>query len=149
MVEARYIKHLWEKEGKSLRDISRATGLAFQTVRKYAYMENWNCGRQPNVSPEQHPVMQDYIPIVDEWLEYDKKQPRKQRHTMTRIFHRLQEEHAYRGSYSSVKRYVRKKKYLMKQTEEGFLPLSQPQGHAQLDFGKFKYNTASGGEGKA
>ena len=27
MVEARYIKHLWEEEGKSLRDISRTTGL--------------------------------------------------------------------------------------------------------------------------
>jgi len=149
MEEARYIKHLWEKEGKSLRDISRTTGLAFQTVQKYAYMENWNRYHQPNVSPEQHPVLHDYIPTIDEWLEDDKKQPRKQRHTMTRIFHRLQKEHAYAGSYSSVKRYVRKKKYLMKQTEEGFLPLSQPQAHAQLDFGKFKYYTAAGVEGKA
>jgi hypothetical protein len=39
--------------------------------------------------------LQDYIPIIDDWLEIDKKQPRKQRHTMTRIFHRLQEERAY------------------------------------------------------
>jgi transposase len=149
MEEARYIKHLWEKEEKSLRDISRTTGLAFQTVQKYAYMENWNQDRQPNVSPERYPVLQSYIPIINEWLEDDKKQPRKQRHTMTRIFHRLRDEHAYTGSYSSIKRYVRKKKYLMKQTEEGFLPLSQPQAHAQLDFGKLKYYTALGGEDKA
>jgi transposase len=139
MAEIEYIKHLWEEEGKSLREITRITGLSFQTVQKYAYMEKWSEEKPPSVSPGNYPVLGEYIPIIDEWLEADAREPRKQRHTMQRISDRLRDEHGYTGSYSSVKRYVRKKKYLMGRTSEGFLPLEQPKGHAQIDFGAFKY----------
>jgi len=139
MAQAQYIKHLYENEEKSLREIARITELSFQTVQKYAFQSNWNANHLPNTEPERYPVLGKYIPIIDDWLEEDIRQPRKQRHTMIRIFHRLQKEHSFEGGYTSVKRYVRKKKYLMKETAAGHLPLSQPMGQAQVDFGEFKY----------
>lgn len=140
MAEILYVKHLWEQEGLSLREISRKTGLSFQTVKKYAYAENWNEEHKPDITPEKHPVLGGFISSIDEWLADDVRQPRKQRHTMMRIHNRLRDELGYTGSYSSVKRYVRKKKYLMGQgAKEGYLQIEQPQGHAQLDFGDFVY----------
>jgi len=139
MAQAHYIKNLYENEEKSLREISRITELSFQTVQKYAYQSNWNAEHLPNMDPERYPVLGKHIATIDDWLEEDKRQPRKQRHTITRIYHRLQKEFGFEGCYSSVKRYVRKKKYLMHESVTGYLPLSQPMGYAQVDFGEFKY----------
>jgi len=140
MAQKQYIKHLWEEEGKSLRDISRRTGLSFQTVQKYAYQDDWTPEEavEKEVTPERYPVLGPYLRIIDQWLERDLKEPRKQRHTAKRICDRLQEEHGYRGGYTSVKEYVRKRKRLMHETG-GYLPLGQPKAHSQIDFGQFKY----------
>ena len=148
MAQQKYIKHLYEVEEKSLSDIVKITGHNYRTVRKYAQQDNWNEDRLPNVKPECHPVMRDYIPIIDEWMEGDRKIPRKQRHTASRIYERLVDEHGFTGSYSSVRRYVRKKKYHMKMTSNGFLPLAQPKGHGQVDFGEFIYYDGTGTEQK-
>lgn len=139
MAQKQYIKHLYENEEMSLREIARKTKLCFQTVQKYAYMENWSPENLPNVNANNYPVLKDYITIIDSWLEDDIRQPRKQRHTVKRIHERLKKEHQFSGSYGSVKKYVRKKKYIMHQSNEGFLPLSQSIAHAQIDFGSFKY----------
>jgi len=61
-----------------------------------------------------------------------------------RVYHRLQDECGYIGSYNSVKRYYNYKKEQMKQYRESFLPLAHPPGHAQIDFGDFKYYDALG-----
>ncbi|WP_145061812.1 hypothetical protein [Adhaeretor mobilis] len=65
-------------------------------------------------------------------MEADRKAPKKQRHTATRIFHRLRDEHGYPGGYTSVRTAVREWK---RSTQEVFLPLSHPPGQAQVDFG--------------
>jgi len=141
MAQKQYIKHLWEEEGKSLREISRQTGLCFQTVQKYAYQEDWTPeqAKEKASNPDKYPVLGPYLKIIDEWLENDRREPRKQRHTAKRIFHRLQQEHGYLGGYSSVKQYVRKCKRLLYEGNVGYLPLGQPKGHSQIDFGQFKY----------
>jgi len=144
MAQKEYIKHLFENEEKSLREIARITKLSFQTVKKYAYMEDWNDNQLPNVTPSRYPVLEAFIPLINQWLQEDLKQPRKQRHTVTRIHHRLMKEHDFTGSYSTVKKYVQKKKFLMKQRSDGYLPLAQPKGHAQIDFGSFKYFDTKG-----
>ena len=118
MAQIQYIKDLFENEDLSLRKISRRTNHSFNTVKKYAYQENWGEGELPNLEPESYPVLGDFIPIIDEWLEADRKVPRKQRHTMWRMFCRLRDEHGFTGSYSSVKRYVRKKKFTLSWKEE-------------------------------
>ena len=149
MAQVNYIRDLYEKDGLSLREIAKQTRKNFRTVQKYAYQDNWNKKELPKSETEIYPVLGKYIPVVNEWLEEDEKEPRKQRHTVKRIYDRLREEEGYKGSYSSVKRYVSKKKEAMKKYRESFLPLAHPPGWAQVDFGKFKYydglNTAQKG----
>jgi transposase len=148
MAQAQYIKHLWENEEKSLREIAKITDLNFRTVQKYAKRDDWTEDTPP-VSEPKYPVLQDYLPIIDEWLEGDLKEPRKQRHTAQRIYNRLVKEHGFQGSYSSVRRYVQKKKAKLRQKLAGYLPLLHPPCHAQIDFGEFKYLDAHGVAGTA
>lgn len=148
MAQQQYIKDLYENEEVSLREIARRTKLSFQTVRKYAYKEDWNEEKLPNLEAEHYPALEKYIPTIDEWMEQDRKVPRKQRHTATRIYTRLQEEQGYQGSYSTVKRYVRKKKLMTKLASEGYLPLAQPCGNGQVDFGESIYYDEKGQEQK-
>ena len=148
MAQIKYIKDLYENEEASLREICRITGHSFETVRKYAYQENWSEDNLPDTEPTSYPVLGKFIPIVDSWLEADRKVPRKQRHTAWRLFCRLRDEYCFRGSYSSVKRYVRKKKYVMKVQSAGFLPLERTPGCGQVDFGEFLYYDAGGQEQK-
>ena len=146
MAQQQYIKHLYEVEEKSLSEIARQTGFNYRTVRKYAYQDDWSEDNLPNLEPKSYPILGPFIPIIDEWLEDDKRVPRKQRHTVSRIFHRLRDECGYTGSYSSVKRYVRKKRYVMHMDTEGYLPLEHPPGEGQCDFGEFMYHDAPGNE---
>lgn len=146
MAEIEYIKDLYENEGLSLREIARRTKKDFRTVQKYAYQNNWNPAVEPRMKPEDYPVLGEHIPTINEWLENDEREPRKQRHTISRVFKRLQKEQGYQGSYSSVKRYVNRKKAEIKKRKESFLPLAHPPGYAQVDFGDFKYYDAFGRE---
>jgi transposase len=139
MTQVEYIRDLYENEGLSLREIARRTRKDFRTVRKYAYQNNWNPPVKLELDSKTFPVMCDYIPIVNEWLEDDEREPRKQRHTVRRIYDRMVKECNYTGSYGSVKRYVSIKKEEMKKYRESFLPLAHPPGLAQIDFGEFKY----------
>ena len=132
MAQIQYIKDQYENEEVSLREISRKTGHSFETVRKYAYQEDWREDRLPDIEPKSYPVLEDYIPVTDQWLEADRKVPRKQRHTSKRIYDRLREEHGFAGSYSSVKRYVRKKKYVVRAKESGYLPLAHTRFFRQM-----------------
>ncbi|WP_218932063.1 IS21 family transposase [Adhaeretor mobilis] len=82
--------------------------------------------------PRSKPVLEPYLPIIHEILKSDRQAPKKQRHTATRIFHRLRDEHGYPGGYTSVRTAVKEWK---QKTQEVFLPLSHPPGQAQVDFG--------------
>ena len=148
MTQVQYIKHLYENEEESLRGIARRTNLSFQTVKKYACLEDWNERDKKIGEPERYPVLGGYIQWVDQWMEEDKRAPRKQRHTVRRMYDRLVEEHGYPGSYSSVKKYVRKKRR-KEAVQGGYLPLAQPMGHAQVDFGEFAYLDRNGEQKKA
>lgn len=144
MAQIEYIKHLYEVEGKSLREITEIVGINFRTAKKYAYMYNFTPCEAPNVDPEIYPVLGEYIPTIDKWLEQDMREPRKQRHSSKRIWTRLREEYGFTGGYCSVRRYVSKKRWHLDQAREGYLPIEQPQGHAQADFGEFKYYDGTG-----
>jgi len=151
MAQKAYIKDLYENEGKSLRAIARQTGHHFDTVKKYAHQTNFNQlgSGQSLERPMRFNIIADYIPIIDAWLEQDVLEPRKQRHTIIKVFHRLKDEHGYKGSYNSVKRYFHYKKAQMKKYRESFLPLAKPCGYAQADFGEFKYYDTLGQSNKA
>lgn len=54
--------------------------------------------------PRKKPKLESFLPRIHEILEADKQAPKKQRHTATRIFQRLKEEHGYGGGYTSVRK---------------------------------------------
>ena len=57
----------------------------------------------------------------------------KQQHAAKRIFERLRDEYGYTGGLTIVKDYVVNRR---QQTQEMFVPLAHPPGHAQVDFGE-------------
>jgi transposase len=71
--------------------------------------------------------------MIDQILEDDQSQPKKQRHTARRIWERLKAEHGFCGGYTVVKDYVRQARLRHK---EVFVPLAHPPGDAQADFGE-------------
>ena len=78
------------------------------------------------------PVLGPFIPLIKEILETDKKAPKKQRHTVKRIFERLRER-GYTGGITVVGEEVRR---IKQRSAEVFMPLAHRAGEAQADFGE-------------
>lgn len=57
--------------------------------------------------PPRRSKLEPFLPVIHEILEEDRTQRRKQRHTVQRIFERLQDEHGYDGGLTIVKDAVR------------------------------------------
>ena len=74
-----------------------------------------------------------FLPIIHQILKDDRQAPRKQRHTIRRIFEVLCEHHGFDGRFTVVGDAVRAWKRVHAQT---FVPLSHPPGEAQVDFGE-------------
>ena len=115
----------------SEREAARRFGLARETVRKMLrYSVPPGYRRQ---QPARRPKLDAWLGVIDQILEDDKAEGRKQRHTAKRIFERLRDEHSYTGGYTIVKDYVRLRKLSQR---EMFVPLAHPPGDAQADFGE-------------
>ncbi len=118
-------------EGMSVREASRVFGLHRDTVRKMlAYSVPPGYRRK---IPPRRPKLEPFTGVIDAILEGDSRVPKKQRHTAKRIFERLRDEYGFTGQYTIVKDYVREQG---RRTQEMFVPLSHPPGHAQCDFGE-------------
>lgn len=115
----------------SEREAARQFGLARETVRKMLrYSVPPGYRRQ---QPARRPKLDAWVGAIDQILEQDKTESKKQRHSAKRIFERLRDEHAYTGGYTIVKDYVRLRKLSQR---EMFVPLDHPPGDAQADFGE-------------
>lgn len=99
------VRRAIQVDGMSQREAVRQFGLARKTIRKMlAFSIPPGYGRKkPVVKPKLGP----WLGIIDQILEDDKTQPKKQRHTAKRIWDRLKAEHAFAGGYTVVKDYVR------------------------------------------
>ncbi|GGT47937.1 hypothetical protein GCM10010271_60360 [Streptomyces kurssanovii] len=93
--------------GMSMREFEREHGVTWRTVRK-ALDSSWPEPRKKLPPPATG--LDRYKPMIDEILRADLDAPRKQRHTVTRIFHRLVEEHGADVSYGMVRYYVAARK---------------------------------------
>ena len=119
-------------EKVSVRQICRDYGLSHHTVAKM--LENVEPpGYQQGQGERPRPKLGPFLGVIDQILEVDKTAPKKQRHTGKRIFERLRDEHGYQGSESHVRRYLAE---IDHRHREVFVPLSQPPGEAQFDFGE-------------
>ena len=132
------IRMLYYEQGKTLTDIASIMHLDWRTVRKYVDMEDFNSSPPvPEKEVTHESKLDPFKPLINEWLEADKKVPRKQRHTAKRIHKRLQKEaDGYNCSYRLTADYVAaKKKELQLGQKTGYLPLIHSPGEAQADFG--------------
>jgi len=99
-----YVRIAQRVYGKQIKEIARETGHSKNTVKRI--LSSQYTGYKPR-EHQPHPVLEQYIPIIDGWLEQDKTMHKKQRHTAIRIYHRLKQEHGYCGGESTVRHYVR------------------------------------------
>ncbi len=121
-------KHL--VDGMSLRAISKELGYARNTVAK-AVANPIPQGYRLS-KPRPKPVLDPVKHIINAWLEQDKCAPPKQRHTGQRIFERLRDEYNFKGSATSVRRYIQESKQY---SQEVFMPLAfEPGEEAQVDW---------------
>jgi len=96
------------RQGKSIRELAREHHVHRTKVRQAIELQEPVERKTP---VRQAPKLGPFKPVIDEWLRADLKAPVKQRHTATRIWQRLCDEHGATDlSYSSVKAYVRKRK---------------------------------------
>ena len=82
MAETNDIRSKFFDEGKNITTIARETGCDRKTVRKYVQREDWNVESTDDLRPSK---LDPFKPLIDQWLENDKYQRRKQRHTARRV----------------------------------------------------------------
>ena len=126
--------------GEPIAAIARAVGVSEPTARKYARMEDLSPEPPRRHEPESE-LLAPYEETIDSWLDDDCRNWRKQRHTATRVYVRLRDEEGYAGSYSTVQRYVKRRREEMarerdRRDAEGFLTLRWLPGEVQVDFGE-------------
>src|SRR5271155_5243976 len=125
------VRHAVRIEGLSERATARRFGLDPRTVNKMMKFSvpPGYVRRKPPAKPKLDP----FIPMIDRILGDDKSRPKKQQHTAKRIFERLRDEYGFKGGITIVKDYVAGWR---QRTQEMFVPLVHPPGHAQADFGE-------------
>jgi transposase len=122
---------LAHRDGMSIRQIARAFGHSRRKVR--AVLAQPQPVPYTRTKPPPAPVLGEWHPTIDAILVADEQAPPKQRHTAMQVFRRLRDEHAYRGSYSQVRRYVARQRRSHKET---FIPLAHDPGQRlEADFG--------------
>jgi transposase len=124
-------------EGLSRSAIARRLGISRNTVTKYADMEDFS--PRPGTRPGQsRSWVEPFSRVVDSWLRADRSMPRKQRHTARRVYGRLVAEQGFAGSYSSVRRWMKRWRETNWAESDGFVELDWAPGTAQVDFGLAK-----------
>lgn len=125
------VRRAVQVDGMSVRRAAREFGLSRKRIRKVRAF-SVPPGYQ-RTKPVAGPKLGPWLGVVDQILENDESQPKKQRHTARRIYDRLQAEHSFTGGYRIVKDSVRDARLRHK---EVWVPLAHPPGDAQADFGE-------------
>jgi transposase len=92
---------------------------------------------QPEPKPYKRQAMPSVIDpfktVIDTILLADEQAPRKQRHTVAKLFRRLRDEHGYPGGYERVRLYLLAQQRTQRET---FIPLDHDPGQRlEADFG--------------
>lgn len=129
------------RNGATVASIARDTGVSEPTVRKYLREPDLS-ERPPAVgrAPES-PLLEPYAELIDSWLLEDRRRWLERRHTAKRVYDRLVGERGFEGSYSTVQRYVRRRREelaaeLDAREAQGFLLPGWLPGECQVDFGQ-------------
>jgi hypothetical protein len=103
----------------SIRQAAREFGLTRKRIRKM--LTDAVPPGYERKQPVKRPKLARGWAFIDQILEDDKSQPKKQRHTAKWIWDRLKAEHGSRGGFAAVKDYVRGARL---QRKEVFMPLA-------------------------
>jgi transposase len=128
------------RAGLSIREIARKHRVGNHTIAA-ALKSAWPAPRKPY--PKRSSKLDPFKPVIDVMLRSDLDAPKKQRHTVTRIYARLIEEHAMSGiAYQTVREYVAERKpQIWVEAGRGPAKVFIPQTHrpgedAEVDFGE-------------
>ena len=125
------VRHAVQIQGISRRAAAERFGIDPRTVSKmlkFSVPPGY-----VRTKPPFRPKLGAFTGVIDAIMSADKDRPKKQRHTSKRIFERLRDEHGFTGGVTIVKDYVAGWR---QRTQEMFVPLIHPPGHAQADFGE-------------
>jgi transposase len=118
-------------EGISKRAACRRFGIHWDTLQRIL------CNAVPPGYVRQQPceksILNPWLVRLGELIEANRDLPRKQRYTVKRMWQVLREE-GFAGGYTTVKDAVRERR--RQAPQEVFMPLTQPPGEAQVDFGQ-------------
>ena len=117
-------------EGVSKRQACRRFGIHWQTLQRM--LDHSAPPGYQRLAKVDRPVIGPWLGRLAELLQERSGQPRKQRYTVKRMWELLCGE-GFTGGYTTAKDAVRQ---LRKQApKEVFMPLTQPPGEGQVDFG--------------
>lgn len=128
------IRRMYFRDGLSISEIARRTGLSRNTIRRWVTAEK---GIEPKYQRgPQETKLTPFEDVLVKWLETDRHRPKKERRTALALFGELQTL-GFSGSYSRVSGFVRKWKD--SQPDRGlagtFIPLQFNLGEAfQFDW---------------
>jgi len=134
------IRFDWQRQGMSIRSLARKYDVHRRTVRQAIASPVPPDRKTPERAA---PVRAAVTGWIDAMLREDLAAPRKQRHTARRIFERLRDEHDAQVSYSTVVKYVhRRRPEICAEARAGdggvagFVPQAkEPGAEAEVDFG--------------
>lgn len=135
MTDKNSIRLLW-RQGDSVAEIARKTGVSRDTVYKYRDMDDFS--PKPPARRAQGSKLDPYRPLIESWLDDDMRSGRKQRHTAKRVHDRLVSECGADVSVSTVERCVReiRARRSAEAADAQYLDLVWGPGEAQADFGE-------------
>ena len=130
--EKETIRRFYFIQRHSIREIAKELHHSRRTVKKA--ITDASVPEYHLTVARRSPVMDPFKAIIEKWLEEDKSQPKKQRHTAHRIYTRLVGEHNFTGGERTVRQYVSR---LKPNLQEMFIPLEfDPGTDAQCDWGE-------------
>ena len=135
MDQYEFVRTAHKTYGKNISELARMTGHSRNTIKKAIRGEPW--GYKERIQ-QSFPALGSYLPVIEAWLEKDKGQPQKQRHTARRIYNRLRVEEGYQGGESTIRRYVRLARLNlgMDPSRQAFIPCEPDAGReAEVDWG--------------
>ncbi|TVX94897.1 IS21 family transposase [Cohnella terricola] len=144
MLKMSQVETIKELQAKGLGPVAIAERLNITRKMVSKYMAADGFQEIPKEQKETQPSKLDpFKPLIQQWLEEDRKNRYKQRHTAMRIHKRLMAEcEGYDASYPIVQRYVKSLREYRYQ--EGTLELDWQPGEAQVDFGEADFYDAAG-----
>src|SRR5690554_943030 len=120
-------------EGRSIRSVTRTTGLSRNTIKKYL-KDDSPPSYQRQAPPVRHKLCNGFDTRLQELFEQDQKRPRRERRTAVKLYEQLVSE-GYTGSYSPVQRFIRDLKCADAGSGDAFIPLHFAAGDAlQFDW---------------